>query len=112
MITKKNIALCVIFSIITCGLYSIYWFICLTDDSNVLANDYKTSGGVAFFLTLITCGLYGLYWAYRMGEKIDTAKTSRGIPASNSGILYLILALLSFGLISYILMQYELNKLA
>ena len=49
------------------------------------------SGGVAFLLTLVTCNIYGYYWAYKQGERIDNAKNARGIPSSNSNVLYLIL---------------------
>ena len=43
---KRNIALCVILSIITFGIYGIYWFIKINNDSNELANPpKKTSGG-------------------------------------------------------------------
>lgn len=116
MIQNRNIALCIIFSIITCGIYGIYWFVVLTDDANtVLPNNQgvnETSGGLAFLFSLITCGIYGLYWMFKQGEKIDEAKNARGIASSNSGIIYLILAIFGFGIISYALMQNELNKLA
>lgn len=75
---KRNIALCVIFSIITFGIYGIYWFIKINNDANELANPPKrTSGGVAFLLTLITCGIYGIYWAYKMGKQLDSALERR-----------------------------------
>ena len=113
MVTKRNIALCIVFSIITCGIYDLYWFVVLTDETNNVSNDNDgTSGGVALLLSIVTCGIYGLYWAYKQGEKLDKAKNDRGIQASNSGILYLILGLLGFGIIAYALMQDSLNKLA
>lgn len=60
---NRNIAVAIILSFITCGLYAIYWFICLTNDSNQMSDTDKTaSGGVAFILSIITCGIYGLYW--------------------------------------------------
>lgn len=68
------------------------------------------SGGVALLLTIVTCGIYGLYWAYKCGETLDNIKTSRGIPASNGGVLYLILYLFA-GIITYALVQNEINKL-
>lgn len=60
MIKKRNIVLAVVLSIVTCGLYGIYWFICLNNDANALTPDdsYTTSGGMAFLFTLITCGIY------------------------------------------------------
>ena len=61
MIQRRSIAMCIVLSLVTCGIYGIYWFICLTNDCNAVSNDPDgTSGGVAFLLTLITCGIYGL----------------------------------------------------
>lgn len=111
MVKERNIALSVIFCFITCGIYGIYWFVCLTDDVNEVSGEYSTSGVLAFILTIVTCGIYGLYWAYKMGDKLDIAKQKRGIPASNGGILYLIVFMFG-GIIAYALIQNELNKLA
>ena len=94
-------------------IYGLYWFVVLTDDTNRMLENAQneTSGGMALLFTIITCGIYGLYWMYKEGEKIDRIKTSRGIPSSNSGILYLILGLVGFSIISYALIQNELNNL-
>lgn len=112
MIQQRSVALCIILSIVTCGIYGIYWFICLNNDANTASGTYGTSGGVAFILSIVTCGIYLLYWMYKQGEKIDAAKTSRGMISSNSGIMYLLLAVFGLGIISYALMQSELNKMA
>lgn len=111
MIQQKNIATCVILSIVTCGIYGIIWFIALHDDVNNLSGDFKTSGGMAFLLSLVTCGIYMLYWMYNQGARIDEIKQSRGIPSSNSGILYLILSIFGLQIVSYCLMQNEINNL-
>lgn len=108
---SRSIPMCIIFSIITCGIYGIYWFICLTNDANDLSSRQdETSGGVAFLLTLITCNIYGIYWAYKMGEKLDAAKSNRNIPSSNSAVLYLILELF-IPIVGWVLMQNEINQL-
>lgn len=112
MVKEKNIVTCVILSFITCGIYSIIWFVNLNDDVNTLSGDFKTSGGMAFLLTIVTCGIYGLYWMYNQGTRIDNVKASRGIPSSNSGVLYLILSIIGLGIVSYCLMQNEINQLA
>ncbi len=111
MVQERNIAVSIILSIVTCGIYGMYWFVCLTNDTNTVSGEAGTSGGLALVLTLVTCGIYGLYWAYKCGEKLDTAKQKRGIPASNGGVLYLILFIFG-GIIAYALIQNELNKLA
>lgn len=111
MVKEKNIALCIILSLVTCGIYGLYWFVTLTDDVNTISGDQGTSGVMALVLTIITCGIYGLYWAYKCGEKIDKAHQNRGEAASNGGVLYLILYIFG-GIIAYALIQNEVNKFA
>ena len=80
-INKRNLAVSIILTIVTCGIYGIYWFIVMTDDTKNVSGDINgASGGVAFLLTLVTCNIYGYYWAYKQGERIDNAKNARGIP--------------------------------
>lgn len=109
---QRNIGVCILLSIVTCGIYGLYWFVVLTDDANILDGEvHHTSGGTALLLSIVTCNIYGLYWMYKQGEKLDNAKTKRGIPASNSGIVYLLLGVFGLGIVSYALMQSEINKL-
>ena len=59
MIKQRNIALCIVFSIITFGIYALYWFVCLTNDANQESGQTDaTSGGVALLLTIVTCNIY------------------------------------------------------
>lgn len=113
MITKRNIAVCIILSIVTCGIYGIYWMICLANDANTAAGEPNgTSGGMVVLFTIITCGIYHLYFVYKQGEKLDVARQRRNIPGSGGGVLYLILSILGLAIVAYALMQDELNKLA
>ena len=102
----------VLLSIITCGIYGIYWFICLTNDAAKCADTPEFSGGKAFLFTLITCGIYGFYWYYKMGKTLQQANEKAGINASDNSILYLILGLFGLGIVNYCIMQSELNTLA
>lgn len=106
----RSIPVCIILSIVTCGIYALYWFIVLTDDVNRLSGRQRPSGGTAFLLELVTCGIYGIYWAYQMGEALYAAKAQRGYVGSSNGILYLILQLI-FPIVGWCLMQDEVNKL-
>lgn len=112
-IAPKNIATCVILSIVTCGIYAIIWFIGLTDDSNRVSNEAgATSGGMAFVLTLVTCGIYSIYWIYKRGVIIDNYYASKNMPRPNNAVIYLVLTLFGLGIVSYCLLQSELNKIA
>lgn len=112
-IEQRNIALCIILSIVTCGIYGLYWIYKLTEDVNKLKGDPNaTSGGIVILLGIVTCGIYMWYWLYKQGDNLDQIKASRGLPSSSSGLLYLILAIVGLSIVSYALMQNELNQLA
>lgn len=108
---QRSIPVCIILSIVTCGIYSLYWFVTLTDDSNSLSQAQDpTSGILALVFTVITCNIYGIYWAYKMGEKLDLAYAQRGMPTQNQAILYLILELV-FPIVGWALMQNAINSM-
>ena len=108
-ITARSIPLAIILSIVTCGIYAIYWFVKLTDEMNQISGQTTdTSGGVAFLLSLVTCGIYTYYWAYKLGKKRDIVAGESD--AESSGIIYLILCLFGFGIVAYCLAQDTINK--
>jgi len=112
MIKEKNIGICIILSIITCGIYGIIWYINLTDDAAYANDDHNFSGAKAFLLTIVTCGIYSFFWNYNMGKELYEAKTKRGMQASDNSVLYLILAIFGLSIVNYCLMQNELNDMA
>ena len=44
---KRSIGLAILFSIITFGIYGLYWFVCLTNDSNTIKNRKRRHGNFA-----------------------------------------------------------------
>ena len=112
MIKERNIITQILLTIVTCGIYGIYWFITLTDDSAKANNDPEFTGVKAFLFTLITCGIYGIYWNYKIGKELYEANQKRGINASDNSVLYLILSIFGLSIVTYCLAQNELNTLA
>ena len=107
-VQPRNIVTAIILSIVTCGIYGIYWFIVLTDEINRLTGKEKDISGVlAFVLTLVTCGIYGYVWAYQMGQKVDRLTNSKD---GNNPIIYLIVMLVGLGIVDYVLIQDAINK--
>jgi len=108
---NRNIGLCIVFSVITCGIYAIYWFYKLTEDTNNLSGDNKTSPGMAVLFSLITCGIYTLYWSYKMGKQIAIAEANHGMPSNDESILYLILSVFGLSIVVYAILQSNINKM-
>ena len=106
-IAQRSIVTAIILSIVTCGIYSIYWFICLTNEMNKAAcRESDTNGLTSWLLNLITCGVYGFYWAYKMGEKRDIIANENG----SSHFLYMILTFFGLSIVVCGLAQDSLNK--
>lgn len=112
MVSQRSVALAIIFTIITCGIYGIYWFIVLTNDVGTLSRDASFTGGKHFLLTLVTCGIWSYIWSYQVGKQLADAQSQRGLPVSDNSVLYLILTIFGLGYVTYALVQSDVNKLA
>ena len=110
---RRDIVLCVLFTIFSLGIYAIYWLYIVTEEANALSeneNNYA-GGGLTIVFAIITFGVYLWYWAYKMGERIQVARQKRNMPAcSNDGLIYMILSIIQLDFIGLMLMQHELNK--
>ncbi len=103
----RSVGLCIVLTIITCGIYGIYWMYCLHEDMQIVCNrPMEVSGGIVILLSIVTCGIYALYWNFKMGQFLDEAK---GTPTAYDGVLYLVLSIFGLGIVSWALMQSELN---
>ena len=112
MIKERNIITQILLTVVTCGIYGIYWFVTLTDDAANANNDPDFTGVKAFLFTLITCGIYGIYWNYKIGKEIYEANQKNGINSSDNSVLYLLLSIFGLSIVTYCLAQNELNTLA
>lgn len=110
MVQKREIVLSIILCIVTCGIYSIYWYYTLARDVNIVTRtEHETSAGLVLLLTIVTCGLYGFYWAYHAGDRLSQRKNELGIPSGSSeAVLYLILYFVA-GIGAYALIQNDIN---
>ena len=106
MVQNKNIALYVVLSIITCGIFGLYWVYSINEDVNAVTKEQNPMSGVmVIVLTIVTCGIFGWYWLYKMGDNLDKVDGS-----SNSGIIYLIIGLFGLSIVSWAFIQDRLNK--
>ena len=112
MIQEKIIATNVILSIVTCGIFGFVWFIQMTDDTARVSEDKSMSGGTSLLLALVTCGIYYFYWSYKMGKNIYQAKLNKNLNAQDNSVLYLVLSIFGLGIVTYCLIQNELNEIA
>lgn len=110
LVPNRNIAISIILSIVTCGIYGLYWFIKITDESKAVSNGTNANGLLAVIYTILTCGIYSIYWSYKMGQNMHAAGKLHNKDISDNAVLYLILSIFGLGVVNYCLIQNDLNK--
>lgn len=106
---RRSIPVAIVLSLVTCGIYGLYWYVCITDEVASACDDHSISGVSTLIFTIITCGIYQLYWAYKIGNLSAQLKARRGYPADSQGILFIILAVLGLNIVNMAIVQDELN---
>lgn len=105
-IKTRGVGMCLVLSLVTCGLYDLYWLIKLNDDINTVSgSESDTSGVMVLILTLVTCGVYGWYWMWKMGEKVNKIKHAEYMNA-----MFLAMSIFGLGIVAYCIMQDTVNK--
>ena len=110
-IEERNIVVYLLLTLITCGIFGIYWMV-------VILKDIATTSGedinpwMVILLSIITCGIYGIYFSYQMGKYMVKAGENYNVKIEDNSILYLILTIFGFGIVTYCLVQNDLNTIA
>lgn len=113
MINRREIATSVILSIVTCGIYGLYWLYTINEDSKIAANDTTSlSGGMVILLSIVTCGIYEIYWMYMQGKRMVTAMQNAGLQSEDRSVVYLLLSIFGLSIVNYCLIQNDLNQIA
>ncbi|MBQ6486921.1 DUF4234 domain-containing protein [Candidatus Saccharibacteria bacterium] len=99
MIEKRNIVVVYLLTIITLGIYGIYWSVRTKEEINSLGGDIPTAW-------LIIVPIAGIYWLYKYADSFSSK-----VKKDNNGVLWFIL----FWFVAIIMpaiVQSELNKIA
>ena len=99
MVKHRNIFLVYLFSIITFGIYSLYWFVSTKKEMNNLGAKIPTAW-------LLIVPIANIYWEYKYCEGF-----SQVVKKDDNTILWFILLFL-VGIIMPAIVQSELNKIA
>jgi len=105
--SQRNVGVAILLSIITCGIYTLYWMYKVTQEITEYNNE-NANPGIELLLSLVTCGIYYYYWNYKMGKRIAQARGT----SSDDSILFLILAIFGLGIVSLAIMQSQMNNIA
>ena len=112
-ISKRDLVLNIILTIVTCGIWGIIWEVQIADDIKLLTGEEGlVSGIVLVLLSLVTCGIYFIFWIYNAGNKLELVKAGYGLPTESKGLVYVVLSIFGFSIVALALMQNDLNTVA
>ena len=106
-IKERNILVTVLLTIVTCGIYGIYWIIMMTKEA-VSVKDPADSAILEIVLMLFLPFL----GVFMVEKKFAEGCAARGIEHTENSVLYLILGLVGLGIVPLCMLQNDLNKIA
>ncbi|MCL2591765.1 MAG: DUF4234 domain-containing protein [Defluviitaleaceae bacterium] len=103
---RRSIALMVIFTFITFGIYAFVWTVMFQAELKRTTGD-GAGVGLHILLMLFTFGIYALYWHYAASVRLIKAGARDVSPLAN-----LLLAIFTFTFIPMLLKQMSANHIA
>lgn len=103
--TDRNFFINVLLSIVTFGIYPLFFYNEITDSINTIASPYDGKKTMNYFLLMlivfpITCGIWGLVWNHQISSRIGDELKRRGIQydfSASTFWLWSVLGSLLFG---------------
>ncbi len=109
--TVRSPAWVLVLSIITCGIYHVYWyFATLGEMRDAGHSPTGNSPWLDFLLAIVTLGLYGFYVDYRIGKQIVDMQAALGLRENDTAIIAVVLDIVGLGVVASALQQSELNR--
>lgn len=115
--TRRNIAMVIVLTFVTCGIYWFFWFYNTTVELKRTSGRAELNPGVDLALAIVTCSLWGLYALYRNAQIAHATLAARGVPHQDHSQLILILNIVALvvgvtSLVSMGVLQDDFNHLA
>ena len=91
--TTRSLVTYILLSIVTCGIYGLYFTYALARDMNEMCEgDGENTPGLLPFilLSLVTCSIYQFYWYYKLGNRIQANCAKREINVTENGTTILL----------------------
>ena len=112
MHAQRNIGLAILFSILTCGLYMLYWLYKISEETRALSPQEQTWGspGLDLLLEIVTCGIFGYFVVYQSSKRLYAAELKINPHASDDSVLMTVVGIFGW-IIALAILQSKLNNL-
>ena len=108
---QSNIAADIVFSVITLGVYSLFWVARQFRVVNACRGEDKYHFWTWFLLSIITFGIYGFYILYIFSLDVEAIRVRQGKAANpNFAVINLLLAAIGLHVVTQAILQHEINQ--
>jgi hypothetical protein len=113
MVYRRSIAVSILLSLVTCGIYWFYWQYKINEGVTSLRpqRTLKQTSGLVVLLTIVTCGIYCWYWIYTTSKDLSEISIEAQESRTDNSILNLILGIFGLSIVSLAIMQDQLNRI-
>lgn len=113
MLTNRSVATVIILTIVTCGIYGLYWLWVTCD---ALYKEAEGQGStmqpiVTFLLCFFLADIGYLIFGMNVDADLNAIKAKRGIPTTDNKVLYMILGFI-IPIVLIGMVQNEINQIA
>lgn len=109
---KINIALYLIFTILTCGFFNLYWNHRQMEACNDFLNRTEFSFWIWLLFSIITCGIYHIFYQYKVGSAIvEIQQNNNKYVFDKLPLISLFATIFGFSIVVDCIHQHEINKL-
>ena len=108
-VRRLKIGLSIFLSILTLGIYAIYWQYVLVKNTKILLKD--ETGCAKEMICLIFLPFYPLFWWFTKGETLKKTLLSMDVDALGGGWIYTLLGMFGLYIVSMSILQNDFNAL-
>ncbi len=109
MVKNRSVAMVVILSIVTCGIYGLYWYWCAMKELDEAGQSSNMPVIAQFLLLFVYVG--GIIFAINADNNINAIRGAKGLPAKDNKIIWIVLFIL-IPVVGMALVQNEMNEIA
>ena len=110
MFQQRSVATVIILSLVTCGIYAMYWYYVTMRDLNAYLGVSDMDSMIELLLVLFTCGIYGIYWQYKYAKRAGDAHAKAGLGVKDDAVICLILSIFGLSIVSMAIIQTTVNE--
>ncbi len=108
-INRRKVGICILFSLLTFGIYMIYWkYLTIKNIKSIQGKEGKCAGEL---LCLVFIPFYSLFWWYTRGKTVKIMFNKSGFSVLGNEIIYLIFDFIGLSIVSLSIMQNDFNLL-